>query len=92
MRIKCFALLVLLVFPDKAKATALHMKILFHWPKKSAVVAMGQNKLNGITHAVATNTFSLFFRLALKQVQMIDHRNTTPKINPIKPVSSSIWT
>ena len=73
-------------------ATAFHIKILFHCPKKSALVAMGQNIPNGMTQDVAVNTFSLFFRLALKQVQIIDQRNTTPKINPINPVSSSIWT
>ena len=77
---------------DKAIETALQMNILFHCPKKSALVAIGQNIPNGITQAVATNTFSLFLRLALKQAQIIDHRNTTPKINPISPVSSSIWT
>ena len=68
------------------------MNILFHCPKKSALVAIGQNIPKGMTQAVAMNTFSLFFRLALKQVQMIDHRKMTPKTNPINPVSSNIWT
>ena len=30
--------------PASATAIALHMKILFHWPKKSAVEAIGQRK------------------------------------------------
>lgn len=78
-------------FEQIAKATAIQMNILFHWPNKSALVAMGQNMPNGMIHAVATNTLFLFLRLALKQVQIIDQRNTTPKINPINPVSCSIW-
>ena len=32
------------------------MKILFHWPKKSAVEAIGQNRPGGTIHMVATTT------------------------------------
>lgn len=91
MRISIYTNLLSLA-PLAANATALQMNILFHCPKKSALVAIGQKMPNGITQAVATNTFSLFLRLALRQVQIIDPKNTTPKTNPSSPVSSSIWT
>ena len=77
----------LLVLPDNAKATALQMNILFHCPKKSALVAMGQKIPKGITHAVAVKTLARFLKLSRKQVQMMDHRKTVPNINPIMPVS-----
>ena len=39
------------------RATALHTNMLFHWPKKSAVLVIGQNKPKGIIQDVATITF-----------------------------------
>ena len=75
------------VVAKSASATALQRNILFHCPKKSAVLAMGQNKLNGTTHAVAAKTFCLFFRLAEKHAQIIDPKNTLPKIRPTAPAS-----
>ena len=73
-----------------ATATADHIKILFHWPKKSALVAIGQNIPKGITHAVAKKTLSRFLKLARKHAQIIAQINTLPKIIPITPVSQAI--
>ena len=73
------------------KATALQIKILFHWPKKSALVAMGQKIPKGITQAVAVKTLARFFKLSQKQVQIINHRKTVPRMNPIMPVSVRSW-
>lgn len=50
------------------------MKTLFHCPKKSAVVAIGQKSPNGMTQAVAANILLPFVRLALKQNQIIGSR------------------
>ena len=89
---KCYTMLLEMFVEQIARATALQINTLFHWPKKSALVAIGQKIPNGITQAVATNTFSLLMRHSLKQVQTIDQMNTTPRTNPIKPVSSNNWT
>jgi len=48
---------------------------------------MGQNRPKGTTHAVATKTFCLSFRLAAKHAQTIDPRNILPKTKPTAPVS-----
>jgi hypothetical protein len=42
----------------KDKAIALHIKQLFHCPNRSLEEAIGQNRLNGIIKATATNTLS----------------------------------
>ena len=74
-----------------ASATALHIKILFHCPKKSAELVIGQKRPKGTTHAVATITLSRFRQLALKHSQIIDHKKIVPVISPISPVSPAIW-
>ena len=80
----------LLKFVDaSASDTELQRNILFHCPKKSAVEAVGQNKANGTTQAVAVYTLSLAPKPFLKQVQTIDHIKITPVKNPIIPVSAS---
>jgi len=76
---------------NRLNETALQMKILFHWPKKSALVEIGQKMPKGMTQAVAVKTLARFFKLARKQVQIIDHRKTVPNMSPIMPVSVSSW-
>ena len=65
-----------------AMAIALHMKMLFHCPKKSGVDAVGQKRPNGMTQAVATTTFSRLTRLAKKHDQIIHKRNIVPVVKP----------
>ena len=74
-----------------AIATALHIKTLFHWPKKSADEEIGQKRPKGITHAVASTTFSRLPRLAEKHTHIIDQRNIVPVTRPAIPVSPAIW-
>ena len=67
-----------------------HMKILFHWPKKSAVDWMGKKKPNGITKQVAVTTLSLYLRLVCPHFHKIAPTMTSARQSPIMPVSPKI--
>ena len=72
-------------------ARALHMKMLFHWPKKSAVDAIGQNSPKGTIHIVATTTLLRSRNAGTAHAQMSEPMNTTPVTSPKMPVSPANW-